>query len=165
MQIECIQRKWDFISPEVFHTGITSSKILLGRQVLLTFDDGFESNYRVAQEILNPLGIKAIFFVIPEFVNTVGVENQWQFIETRLYPGQAARAIPSGLRSMTWDQIRELSNQGHVIGCLTRTHARLSELHKEKLLVEEIVASGDEIEQRLGVKVEDFAFTFGTLTP
>lgn len=163
MQIECIQRKWDFMSPEVFRVGLTSSKTLSGRQVLLTFDDGFESNYRVAQEILNPLGIKAIFFVVPDFVNTVGVENQRQFVETRLYPGEAARSIPSGLRSMTWDQIRELSNQGHVIGCHTRTHARLSELHEEKLLVEEIVASGDEIEQRLGVKVEDFAFTFGTL--
>ena len=37
---------------------------------LLTLDDGYENNYEFAKEILNELNIKAIFFVIPNFIKS-----------------------------------------------------------------------------------------------
>lgn len=64
---------------------------------------------------------------------------------------------------MTWEQIRQLSDQGHTIGSHTRTHARLSKIKTNEELISEIIDSGDEIERQIGVQVEHFAFTFGNL--
>ncbi len=36
---------------------------------ILTFDDGFATNRRIADEILNPMGIQALFFVASAFVD------------------------------------------------------------------------------------------------
>ena len=45
-----------------------SGKIpIIGNNLLITFDDGLASNRVVAEKILNPMGIKAIFFIISEF--------------------------------------------------------------------------------------------------
>ena len=39
------------------------------RPVVLTFDDGFKSNYLVAEKVLKRRGIEAVFFVSPDFIN------------------------------------------------------------------------------------------------
>ena len=162
-QSVCYQKSWNFISPDSFTAIIEGGNRGNERRTLLTFDDGFESNYQVAQDILNPLGISAIFFVVPEFVNTVGVVEQDEFVRKYIYPGKSKKGVPRISRSMTWEQIRQLSDQGHTIGSHTRTHARLSEIKTNEELISEIIDSGDEIERQIGVQVEHFAFTFGNL--
>ena len=52
---------------------------------LLTLDDGFENNYEFAREILNELNIKAIFFVIPSFINSDKKDISIRYFES-LYP-------------------------------------------------------------------------------
>ncbi|EMO07728.1 hypothetical protein LEP1GSC137_4213 [Leptospira borgpetersenii str. Noumea 25] len=68
-QLEKISIDWKFISPEVFAEMVRGEKEILGRNLLLTFDDGYLSNRIVAEEILEPLGIKALFFIISDFVD------------------------------------------------------------------------------------------------
>ena len=64
-----LKKKWNFITPQDFENHINGKKILKGKNLLLTFDDGFISNKFVAKKILNILDIKAIFFVLPNFIN------------------------------------------------------------------------------------------------
>ena len=51
---------------------------------MLTFDDGFYSNYIIAKEVLKPLGIKAIFFVTTEFIDSKNKDLQQNFIKQNI---------------------------------------------------------------------------------
>ena len=39
-----------------------------GKNLLITFDDGFKSNFYIAKTILKSLNIKAVFFVPSDFI-------------------------------------------------------------------------------------------------
>ena len=129
--------------------------------VLVTFDDGFASNLFVAETVLKPLGIRAVFFVVPEFVNCRTRDEQEQFIATNMCPGLKGKAIPEHLQPMDWADLRALQSQGHTIGAHTCTHARLSLLTTHAELESEILNAADMIEAELGRKIEAFAYPFG----
>ena len=136
-----------------------------GREVFVTFDDGFESDFKIAQEVLNPMGIKAIFFVIPGFIEATDKGHSKEFLRDQLYSGISKEfKIPSNLRSMSWDQIRTLVEQGHIIGSHSMSHRRLSEITELGELEYEIIESGKVIEKQIDAKVRHFAFPFGNVT-
>jgi peptidoglycan/xylan/chitin deacetylase (PgdA/CDA1 family) len=129
---------------------------------LLTFDDGFFSNYLLAKQILDPLGIKAIYFVPTDFIDSNDHTSQKSFAIDHLHHG----IMPVGfnedeLRPMSWDQIKELVNKGHYIGAHTNSHRSLSTINEDKILEYEIISSADKIEKKLGVKIDHFAYPFG----
>jgi peptidoglycan/xylan/chitin deacetylase (PgdA/CDA1 family) len=164
-QLDSCGEKWNFIDPNSLKNMFTNQQLEVSPKVMLTFDDGTSSDFRVAQEILNPRGIKAVFFVIPEFVDLVSDNDQEDFIANKLYPGvRNRRRIPLHLRSMDWNQIKILSSQGHSIGSHTTSHRRLSELDNRDDLQLEIVQSKKIIENAIGNKIEHFAFPFGNLS-
>jgi peptidoglycan/xylan/chitin deacetylase (PgdA/CDA1 family) len=65
--------------------------------------------------------------------------------------------------TMMWDEIGELAQAGWQIGAHTVTHPNLSELSTEdpsgNRLREELGSCDDTIEERLGFRPKDFAFT------
>ncbi|CCQ75371.1 polysaccharide deacetylase family protein [Magnetospira sp. QH-2] len=127
---------------------------------LITFDDGFASNYRVAEEILNPLGIRAIFFICPKLIELDG-QAQREAIATKVFRGQRqAEDLSSDQRLMNWQELQQLSGQGHVIGAHGQTHHNLSDLSGTDL-VSEIAGSGQILSERLGRPVEWYAYAFG----
>jgi len=67
------------------------------------------------------------------------------------------------MKPMTWENLSELVEIGHTVGAHTKNHLRLSEINEDNLLKEEIIASGDRIEEMLTIKVEHFAFPFGDI--
>jgi len=163
-QIENCSKNWNFINPDQLvlkKNGIVTRD---SRELILTFDDGFSSDFRIAQNVLNPRGIKAIFFIIPEFVSLATEGDQTRFISDRLYPGTKTSRVPTHLRSMNWEQISILSHQGHTIGSHSYSHRRLSEITNEDELAHEIVDSGRSIENVIKKKVDHFAFPFGNLS-
>ena len=163
-QIENCSKKWNFINPDkldVEKNGITT---LDSRELILTFDDGFSSDFRIAQNVLNPRGIKAIFFIIPEFVSLATEGDQTRFISQQLFPGTKPSRVPTHLRSMNWEQVSLLSQQGHTIGSHSYSHKRLSAITNEDELAHEIVDSGRSIENVIKKKVDHFAFPFGNLS-
>lgn len=162
-QMRWLQRSWNFVSAEQFAAMVTGQAPVQGRHLLLAFDDGFASNRVVAEEVLNPLGIKALFFVMSDFVDLEDVEEARHFIAQNIYPGTHAAGLPAHWRNMGWTDLEALLQQGHCIGGHTRTHARLSQVKIESDLVREIISSADVLEQRLGVPIEHFAYTFGDL--
>ncbi|MDP1773812.1 MAG: polysaccharide deacetylase family protein [Methylobacter sp.] len=162
-QMRWLQRSWNFVSAEQFADMVSGHEPIRGRNLLLAFDDGFASNRVVAEEVLNPMGIKALFFVMSYFVDLEDVDEVRHFIAKNIYPGTHAAGLPAHWRTMGWADLEALLQQGHSIGGHTRTHARLSQIKNEPDLEREIIASADALEQRLGVPIEHFAYTFGDL--
>src|SRR3954471_1243747 len=104
------------------------------RAVVITFDDGWENQYRHAFPILRRFGVTATFFV---FTSPIGKD---------------------GLL-MTWDQLRELQDAGMTIGSHTRTHPVLPSYHRS--LHNEVEMSRADIAQHLGRAPDFFAYPFG----
>lgn len=161
-QLRWLKRTWTFISPEKFAAILDGREELTGRNLLLTFDDGFASNRIVAEQILKPLDIKALFFVIADFVDIEDPTEARLFISSHIYPGSQPDDLPSHWVNMHWDDLTALIEDGHSIGSHTRTHARLSRLSDHDLH-NEIIGSAEKISTRLGVVVEHFAYTFGDI--
>jgi peptidoglycan/xylan/chitin deacetylase (PgdA/CDA1 family) len=93
----------------------------------------------VAERILGPRGIKALFFVNPGL------------IEGR-----------SDGTYMGWDDLAALAQAGHVIGSHGWSHTRLAGL-RGSTLEAEIARAGETIAARLGAPPEWFAYPFGDI--
>lgn len=165
-QLEWLSQSWTFISPGAF-AGMISGKVPVARDsLLLTFDDGFHSNRLVAEEVLDPLGIRALFFVCSGFAGLQNRRDQIGFITDRLYPpggGEDPGIIGPDVKNMSFSDVKFLAESGHTIGTHSATHARLSTTREHHRLVEEIVSSADRLQDRLGVAVEHFAYPFGNV--
>ena len=107
------------------------------------------------------MGIKALFFIISDFVSIEDYEESRQFIVKHIYPGKSLDKLPRQLKNMNWEDIEALLDQGHTIGAHTKSHARLSEIKTSYGLIDEIVSSADRLEYQLGISIEHFAYTFG----
>jgi peptidoglycan/xylan/chitin deacetylase (PgdA/CDA1 family) len=108
------------------------------RGVVITFDDGCETDLRVAAPILREAGFGATFYV------TVGFLGQ---------PGY-----------MVERQVRELSDAGFEIGCHSMTHPYLDELD-ESQMKHEIVDAKLRLEEITGRSVVHFSCPGGRWTP
>ena len=163
VQLRWLAREWRFVSADQYAAMVEGDEPIQGRNLLLTFDDGFISNRWVADAVLSPLGIRALFFVATDFIDFEDSDASRGFVTQRLWPGVGLANVPAHWRNMNWNDLRALLEDGHTIGAHTRSHARLSELKTEAELVAEIVASGDRLESELGVRIQHFAFPFGNL--
>jgi peptidoglycan/xylan/chitin deacetylase (PgdA/CDA1 family) len=67
-QMEVIARDFHAVSMDDVFGFLTSEKELPARAVAVTFDDGYADNVQVADEILTPLGIPAVFYVTVDCV-------------------------------------------------------------------------------------------------
>ena len=104
------------------------------RAVVITFDDGWENQYRHAFPILRRFGLTATFFV---FTTPIGKDE----------------------KLMSWEQLRELQEAGMTIGSHTRTHPILPAYHRA--LHNEVEMSRADIAQHLGRAPDFFAYPFG----
>jgi len=127
--------------------------------VLLTFDDGLQSNYTVAAPVLEDAGAGAIFFVCPGLHDLQG-DDQKIAVAQNVFRGNASPASVEPL--MTWDQIADLAERGHVIGAHGMTHTRLSTLSGDAL-AEEIEQAGAVIKSRIGAQPDWYAWAFGDI--
>lgn len=162
-QLRWLKRSWNFVSAEQFAAMVSGQEAIIGRNLLLAFDDGFASNRVVADEVLDPMKIRAIFFVMSDFVDLTDENEARHFVAQNICPGTNADELPLHWSNMDWVDLEALLEQGHCIGGHTRTHARLSKLKNELDLEREIISSADILEKRLGVPIEHFANTFGDL--
>ncbi|MBU2510540.1 polysaccharide deacetylase family protein [bacterium] len=162
-QLHWLSKRWSFISPNLFAKFLSGETQLKEDSLLLTFDDGYSSNLEASVKVLKPMGIQALFFVIPQFIETEDKESSHLFIQNNLFPDIKITSIRDHSRSMTWKELEQLLELGHSIGSHTFSHARLSEISDEEVLKKEIISSGNKIESNLGMKVDHFAYTFGNL--
>ncbi len=120
---------------------------------IITFDDGWKSQYEVAWPILKKYG-----YPLTLFIYTEGIK-----------PGKY-----SGGESMGWEQLAEMRDAGIDIQAHSLTHQdlrkppydrftkrRLPQSEYESWMENEVAGSKQIIEQKLGVKVNCFAVPYG----
>jgi peptidoglycan/xylan/chitin deacetylase (PgdA/CDA1 family) len=127
-------------------------KAIPPKSAILTFDDGWKSQYEVGWPIL-----KKFNYPVTLFIYTEGIK-----------PGHF-----SGGESMSWEQLAEMRDAGVDIQGHTATHSdlrkpydkvakkKLNPQEHEQWLNNEIAGSKQMIEQKLGVKVNCFAVPYG----
>ncbi|MBI4369990.1 MAG: polysaccharide deacetylase family protein [Elusimicrobia bacterium] len=160
--LDFVFRHFDVIDPghaALFFDGRMKSNIR--PSLLFSFDDGFSSNWHLARQFLNPLGIKAVFFVCPALIE-LPPDEQRRAIEERIFDGQEHRMAHEELALMDLRQLEDLMNSGHSIGSHTLRHARLP-LLAEAQKTEEIVSSAQWLKRRLGRPADWFAYPFGDI--
>ena len=165
-QIDHISKKWNFLTPDDFCEYVEGRKTLKGRNVLLTFDDGFKSNKDVALNILSKKNIKALFFVISDFVKLKDKDKQKEFITSKLYPEWRNIKLDESLLNeepMSIDDLKLLISNGHSIGCHTSSHENLGIIEDEETLKYEIVDGANFLQRELEQEIKFFAYSFGEL--
>ena len=113
------QEGYTTITPQDYARARKGKQELPEKPVILSFDDGYEDNWRIVFPMLRERGMKAVFYVV---TNDIG------------QPGY-----------MTWDNLFELEHGGMEIGSHTANHIPLTtltpteqrdELRLSKLLLE-----------------------------
>ena len=117
------------------------------RAVILTFDDGYEDNYRLLLPLLKKYNAKAVIYLVS------GLQaNDWDVSKGE-----------KSLRLMNQSQRREMLASGLVeFGAHTVAHSDLSQVSSEQA-DHEIHQSKLELETSLGVAVNTFAYPYGRL--
>jgi peptidoglycan/xylan/chitin deacetylase (PgdA/CDA1 family) len=130
------------------------------RCAIITFDDGYKSQYEVAWPIMKKYGYPFTMFIYTE--------------------GVRGGALGGG-GAITWEQLADMRDNGVDIEAHSATHQDLREGHAitlagqgvkktrtkltgaayEQWLQNEVVGSKQLLEQRLGIKVNCFAVPFG----
>lgn len=108
------------------------------RQVILTFDDGFDNFYTEAYSILRHYGFPATVFVITDCINQPG----W----------------------LSLDQIKEIARHGITIGSHTKNHSYLPSLSEEEIK-NQIIGSKRLLEDMLHMPVDFISYPNGGFTP
>jgi len=157
-----LMNKWDFLTPAQFEKVMQGEIRISKDSLLLTFDDGFLSNRAVADEILSPLGIKAIFFVILDFISQPNVSASRQFICDKLKVAKGPEFLPKHLLNLDWRDVEYLLKLGHTIGAHSKSHERLNPPLTPTVMRDEIINSADILESKLSIRISHFAFPFGS---
>jgi peptidoglycan/xylan/chitin deacetylase (PgdA/CDA1 family) len=140
------------------YTGATFSDTVAARPrnrtVVVTFDDAYRSVLERAYPILTSLGLPGTVFAVTDFADD-GRHLHWaRSTDWRGGPYE------NELRGMTWDELKELADQGWEIGSHTRTHPRLTRLSDEAL-AHELRESREACERALGRPCPSLAYPYG----
>jgi peptidoglycan/xylan/chitin deacetylase (PgdA/CDA1 family) len=108
---------------------------LPARSLVLTFDDGYADFFDTALPILRGLGLKAVAYVVPGFLDRPGY--------------------------MKVDQVQQLDDSGVVeIASHTLSHPDLTKVEASEVNIQ-LQASKARLEELLGHQVTDFCYPFG----
>ncbi|MGA2240379.1 MAG: polysaccharide deacetylase family protein [Candidatus Bathyarchaeia archaeon] len=115
-------------------------RLLLGtplppKPFIISFDDGWASQYQYALPLLKKYGFIATFFI---FTNAIGAKN-----------------------FMSWDQVLVLEKAGMQIGCHSKSHPFLTRIKSEEALREEIFGAKQIIETHLRKTITVYDYPFG----
>lgn len=130
------------ISMQDFLAWRRGEKSIPPRSVLITIDDGYVSSFDTARPILKKFGYPWTCFVYTKFIGMGG-------------------------KSISWEQLGQLRDEGVEIGCHSISHINLRDPRpkagesNEQWLRDEIINSKQIIEQRLGIKCSTFAYPEG----
>lgn len=122
------------------------------------FYEGYRSNYEVGAPLAERYGFRAWFFVPSAFPDVPPAEQRAFAAEHHI------RFVEDGGEriAMTWDELRDLDERGHVITSHTRHHVPLAPGTPDELYRREIVGSQRDFERELGHPVKAFAWLYGS---
>lgn len=143
------------------------------REVMITFDDGFQGLHQYAFPVLKEFSFTAVVFLAVGYVGgpAAWIERDLSAIATRILPdlglrdGEVDQHVEqlrrcSGRRLLSWDEIGEMHEYGIDFQSHSCTHAFFSNLTAQSV-GRELEGSKAELEKRLCKKVECFAYPYG----
>lgn len=126
------------ILPDEYYAYLNLGTPLPEKPIMLTFDDTEENQYAIAGPEMKKHGFKAVYFIM-----TVSLGRP---------------------KYMSRDQVKQLSEAGHVIGSHTWDHQNVKK-YKGEDWVTQIEKPTKTLEAITGKKVEHFAYPFGLWNP
>jgi len=163
-QIRVLGKRYDFITPLQFHNYIDGEFSLNRNSLVITFDDGFESSYTSTVRILEPLGIKALFFICSGFIDSGNTKAWRSYTKKIIFDDQVTEeSIMDWHKPMSWNQVAELNVNGHMIGGHTKNHSRLSKIKEFHIINSEISDDKSKLESVLGEKINAIAYPYGDI--
>jgi hypothetical protein len=127
-------------------------------RILLTFDDGWESNFEAATWLAG-IGLSAIFFVVPSLVGRDAGEYVRFHAQNQVVP-RLPEGSP-GARGLSVAQLREMRAMGHRIAAHNFAHRDLGLLHVLADIRYEIDNALERVGEILGAPCDDFAIAYG----
>ncbi|MBB6237209.1 peptidoglycan/xylan/chitin deacetylase (PgdA/CDA1 family) [Pedobacter sp. AK013] len=126
------------ILPDQLYAYLNTGAALPSKPIMLTFDDTDMDQFTVVRPTLDKLGYKAVYFIM-----TVSIGRKGKFVDY-----------------MTKEQIKQLSDEGNVIGSHTYDHKNFKK-YAGKDWEEQLDKPTKKLEEITGKKMTEFAYPFG----
>lgn len=152
--IENIARHHEFIDPHKVDE--TLAKPFSRDKILLTFDDGFGSQFQAAKWLASK-GIRATFFIVPSLIDRTVAE----YVDFNRQNGIEPYFKPDVTRGLTTAELHEMMADGHLIAAHNFAHRNLGSMHDPEDLAYEIDNALDSVAHLTGAPCKDFAVAFG----
>jgi peptidoglycan/xylan/chitin deacetylase (PgdA/CDA1 family) len=148
--IAMLVQEFNVITPAQFHQRDFSKKRI---NVLVTFDDGYQSWIDNVLPVLKLHGLKGLFFINSGLLDVADDKVKSDaFMSERL--------IITSKEALSWEGARRLVSGGHILGGHTAMHHNLASLEADRI-EEEIQSDKKRTESNLGIVLADFAYPFG----
>jgi len=129
------------VLPDQLYAYLNTGAPLPSKPIMLTFDDTDGDQYTIGAPEMKKYGFKGVFFIM-----TVSIGKNGK------------------VRYMTSEEIKKLSDDGHVIGSHTYDHQNFKKLKGEDW-VTQIDKPTKKLEEITGKKIKYFAYPFGLWNP
>jgi peptidoglycan/xylan/chitin deacetylase (PgdA/CDA1 family) len=163
LQVLFFKKNFDIINPfelEDYFSGKLKTKRC---KLLFTFDDGLKNNLYAAKTLAS-FGIKAFYFLVPEFIETkTGEQKQYYIKNIRPVINAAIDSEPEDFEAMNWNDVSELLKEGNRIGSHTYTHTLIAETSDSSNSEKEIVESQQYLETNTTKQINSFCSINNTL--
>lgn len=126
------------ILPDQLYAYLNTGAKLPSKPIMLTFDDTDMDQFTVVRPTLDKYGYKAVYFIM-----TVSIGRKGKFVDY-----------------MTKEQIKQLSDEGNVIGSHTYDHKNFKK-YAGKDWEEQLDKPTKKLEEITGKKMTEFAYPFG----
>ena len=155
--LKALKKTYNFIDPNKFDMDNNYPK---GKKnLLITFDDGFKSNFFFANTVLKKLKIKGIFFIVSDLISSNNYKKKKKVLKN-IFP-QESFSDKIKFDVMTWSDLRNLEKMGHVIGAHTKSHLRLTDIKSLSILKNQILSPINTFKKNQIKKPIFFAYSFG----
>jgi peptidoglycan/xylan/chitin deacetylase (PgdA/CDA1 family) len=128
--------------------------------LVFTFDDGFETDFAVA-EWLQEQGVKAVFFVVPSLIDRTITQFREFHRSNGIEPYGMRPARHFCQRGLSRNHLKTMLAAGHRVGCHNFAHRNLGELQDIRDLHYEIDNGLTVLAELTGRQCDHFAFAFG----
>lgn len=160
-----LRKNYKILSPDDYFNIIKKKKSLNQNSILLTFDDGYYSQKNFAERVLSQLKIKAIFFIVPNFLKIKNISKSKDFIFNNINKFIDVSKFDFSMRNMSINDLKYLKNKGHHIGMHTLNHKNLSLIRNKNILKKEIFSNLSFFRKLLKLKSPlSFAYPFGNIS-